>query len=449
MHIGNARTALFNYLYAKHTGGQFLLRIEDTDRARHSEEAVLVIMNSLHWMGLDYDNDAVSQHENQARHVEVAKELLAKGAAYECYCSQEELEEMRETARAEGRQSWYDRRWRDVPEDAPKPDGVHPVVRIKAPLDGAQTVQDAVQGEVTVQNEQLDDFILLRADGAPTYMLAVVVDDHDMGVTHVIRGDDHLNNTFRQNVIYDALGWEKPTYAHMPLILGQDGAKLSKRHGAQSIDDLRQMGYLPEGVNNYLMRLGWSHGDDEIISMEQAIDWFDIKNINKAAAKFDFAKLDATNAHYMKEADNDRLIMLMDDFTCKPLSDLHKERLSKAMDELKGRSNTLVQLVEDSRIYLNDAPFAFDEKAQKHLDEDGKETLKALAEILQELEDFSAESIETACRDYAKANKDGKLGKVMMPLRAALTGTDKSPSLFHAMAILGKEETRKRLQAVL
>ncbi len=446
MHIGNARTALFNYLYARHTDGKFLLRIEDTDRARHSEEAVLVIMNSLHWMGLTYDNDAVSQFAQKDRHTGVAKELLAKGAAYECYCTAEELEEMRESAKKEGRQSWYDRRWRDAPADAPKPDGVQPVIRIKAPIDGETTVQDEVQGEVTVKNEQIDDFIILRSDGTPTYMLAVVVDDHDMGVTHVIRGDDHLNNTFRQNVIYDALGWEKPVYAHMPLILGPDGAKLSKRHGAQSVEDLKEMGYLPEAVNNYLMRLGWSHGDDEIFSMDQAIAWFDIKDVNKSAAKFDFAKLDAVNTHYMAEADNSRLLNLLEDFAQVKMKDIHRARLEKAMDELKGRAATLKALAEDARIYLQDAPFEIDEKAQKHLDEDGKQTVAALTDILGGLDDFSAGNIEQACRDYAKTHKDGKLGKVMMPLRAALTGTDKSPSLFHAMEIIGKEETCKRLK---
>ena len=477
MHIGNARTALFNYLYARHMGGKFLMRIEDTDRARHSEEAVQVIKDSLKWMGLTYDNEPVSQFANKDRHIEVAKDLLARGAAYECYCTPEELDKMREAARAENRQNWYDRRWRDAAPDTPKPKDVSPVIRIKAPLDGSQTIDDQVQGKVTVQNDQLDDFILLRSDGTPTYMLAVVVDDHDMGVTHVIRGDDHLNNTFRQMVIYNALGWDKPVYAHLPLILGQDGAKLSKRHGAQSVDDLRQMGYLPEAVNNYLMRLGWSHGDDEIISMDQAIDWFDIKDINKGAAKFDFAKLNATNAHYMKQADNKRLLTLLEDFAPKPLTDIHKTRLLTAMDELKGRSDTLPGLVEDARIYLQDAPFDYDEKAQALLDEDGKAILKKLMEQLETLAPspstaapslpsprrgegdpsemrgsgegeniFTAHNIEQICRDLAKTYAESKLGKVMMPLRAALTGTNVSPSLFHAIEIIGKEQACARIQ---
>ena len=400
-------------------------------------------------MGLEYDNEAVSQFDNKDRHIEVAKELLAKGQAYECYCTPEELEEMREKAKAEGSQSWYDRRWRDAPADAPKPEGVNPVIRIKAPVSGETTIHDEVQGDVTVKNEQIDDFILLRSDGTPTYMLAVVVDDHDMGVTHVIRGDDHLNNVFRQNVIYDALDWDKPVYAHLPLILGPDGAKLSKRHGAQSVEDLKDMGYLPEAVLNYLMRLGWSHGDDEIFSIEQIIAWFDIKDVNKSAAKFDFAKLDAINTHYIAEADNDRLAELLANFVDAEIDDLHQSRLAQAMDELKGRASTLKTLAEDAKIYLQDAPFAFDEKALKLLDEDGKETLKGLLHVFENLDSFEAERIEAICREYAKEHKDGKLGKVMMPLRGALTGTDKSPSLFHAMAIIGKEETCARIRQAL
>ncbi|HRC27586.1 MAG TPA: glutamate--tRNA ligase, partial [Alphaproteobacteria bacterium] len=305
MHIGTARTALFNWLYARRYGGQFLFRVEDTDRERHSEEAVQAIFNGLRWLELDWDNEDVpSQFARRDRHAEIAHQLLAAGKAYRCYCTPDELEDMRTKAREEGRSAFYDRRWRDrPPEEAPA--GVKPVVRIKAPLNGQSVVEDRVQGTVKVDNQTLDDFILLRSDGTPTYMLAVVVDDHDMGVTHVIRGDDHLNNTFRQNVIYDAMGWSTPVYAHLPLILGPDGAKLSKRHGAQSVEEYRDMGYLPEAMRNYLLRLGWGHGDDEIIPTDQAVAWFDLDGVGKSPSRFDFAKLENLNAHYMKEADDE------------------------------------------------------------------------------------------------------------------------------------------------
>lgn len=449
MHIGNARTALFNWLYARHTGGKFLVRIEDTDRARHSEEAVAVIFDSLNWMGLNFDNTPVSQFANKDRHIEVAHQMVERGQAYYCYCTPEELDAMREKAKEDGLPTYYDRRWRDK-DPSYAPADIKPVIRIKAPLEGDSTVDDLVQGPVTVNNVQLDDMIILRSDGTPTYMLAVVVDDHDMGVTHVIRGDDHLNNTFRQNVIYDAMGWDKPVYAHMPMILGPDGAKLSKRHGAQSVGDLRDMGFLSEAVCNYLMRLGWSHGDDEIISMEQAVEWFDINDVNKSAGRFDFDKLESINAHYMKEADNRRLINLLSDFTDGPISAAAEERLGKAMDELKGRSSTLIMLAADAAFYLKDAPFTPDEKAQKLLDAEGaQEALTALAGLFETIEPFTAEAIEQHCRDLAGAQFGGKLGKVMMPLRAALTGTDKSPSLFHAAEILGRAETLARIRSVL
>jgi glutamyl-tRNA synthetase len=297
MHIGSARTALFNWLYAKRHGGKMLFRIEDTDRARHSEEAVVSLINAMKWLELDWQGEIVSQFERRERHAQVARELLAKGEAYHCYCSPEELEAMRVKAKAEGRPTFYDRRWRDSTESPPP--GIKPVIRIKAPLDGASTVHDRVQGDVTVASEQLDDMIILRSDGTPTYMLAVVVDDHDMGVTHVIRGDDHLNNTFRQNIIYDAMGWQKPVYAHLPLILGPDGTKMSKRHGAASVEEYRDMGYLPEAMRNYLLRLGWGHGDEEIIPTERAIELFDLEGIGRSPARFDFAKLESVNAHYM------------------------------------------------------------------------------------------------------------------------------------------------------
>ncbi|HEY8191911.1 MAG TPA: glutamate--tRNA ligase [Alphaproteobacteria bacterium] len=445
MHIGNARTALYNWLYARHCGGKMQFRIEDTDRERYKPEYVDAIINGLKWLGLDWDGDMFSQFDRMPRHAEVAQELLNKGQAYYCYCSPEELEEMRGKAKAEGRITFYDRRWRD--SNATPPAGVKPVVRIKAPLTGSSTVHDKVQGDVVVNNEQLDDFVILRSDGIPTYMLAVVVDDHDMGVTHVLRGDDHFNNSFRQNLIYTAMGWDIPVYAHMPLILGPDGAKLSKRHGATSTEDYKDMGYLPEALCNYLLRLGWSHGDDEIISREQAIEWFDLEHVQKAAARFDFAKLESLNAHYIQNADNARLLGLVTPFLHKRHNlsiendKLAQSRLLAGMDELKKRAKTLLQLADESAFYAKKIPYAFDEKAKQTL-KDAGDLLPALHAKLSALAAFTAADIEAACKEIAP---DGKLGKVAMPLRAALTGTTVSPSIFHAAEILGKDETLTRL----
>jgi glutamyl-tRNA synthetase len=450
MHIGNARTALFNYLYAKAKDGKFLIRIEDTDRARHSEEAVQVILDGLEWLGLEYDNTPESQFANKQRHIDVANELLEAGKAYKCYCTPEELQEMRDAAKTTGLPA-YDRRWRDK-DESEAPEGVNPVIRIKAPLDGFTIVNDEVQGEVKVENKQLDDMIILRSDGTPIYMLAVVVDDHDMGVTHVIRGDDHLNNTFRQNIIYDLAGWEKPIYAHCPLIHGPDGAKLSKRHGAVGLGEFKAMGYLPEALCNYLMRLGWAHGDEEIISMERAIEIFDFKGMNKAAAKFDYAKLESLNAHYMKEADNERLIDLIAPFLQEKhniiISEIGLKRLQGGMKGLKDRSKTLVQLADESLLYLRD-DINYNEKALKHLNTDSLPILKSMDEIFKALSEFNHETIETTCRELAEAHAEGKLGKVMMPLRSALTGTDKSPSLFEVAEVLGQTETCIRIQTAI
>ncbi len=452
MHIGNARTALFNWLYAKHTGGKMVFRIEDTDRARHSEAAVQAIINAMQWLGLDYDGDVISQFERMPRHAEVAQELVTAGKAYYCYCTPEELEEMREKAKAEGRPTFYDRRWRD--STVTPPEGIKPVIRIKAPLTGASTVHDHVQGDVTVNNEQLDDFIILRSDGVPTYMLAVVVDDYDMGVTHVIRGDDHLNNTFRQNVIINAMGWRMPEYAHVPLILATDGSKMSKRKGAASVEEYRDMGYLPETMCNYLLKLGWGHGDDEIISRAQAIDWFDLGGIVKSPARWDFDKLNHLNAHYIKESSDARLLDILPPFLEKQvedaaLSDVARARLLAMMPELKSRAVTLVQLAEEAAFLVKSAPLDMQEGAVKHLDADGKAALTALTARFESLGDFTAAAIEQTCRDLAAEIAGGKLGKIMMPLRAALTGRDKSPSLFHAAEILGKAETLARIRAVL
>tara|TARA_B100000242_G_scaffold245652_1_gene186161 strand:+ start:1182 stop:2579 length:1398 start_codon:yes stop_codon:yes gene_type:complete len=452
MHIGTARTALFNWIYARKHGGKMLFRIEDTDRKRHNEEAVDNLIKGLEWLGLDWDGNIVSQHEQRMRHAQVAKELLESGKAYYCYCTPEELEDMREKARSEGKTTFYDRRWRDAdPSTAPR--DASPVIRIKAPLSGATTVQDQVQGDVTVNNEQLDDFIILRSDGSPTYMLSVVVDDHDMGVTHVIRGDDHLNNTFRQNIIYDAMNWQKPTYAHLPLILGPDGAKMSKRHGAASVEEYRDMGYLPAALRNYLLRLGWSHGDDEIISDEQARQWFDLTGCNKAAARFDFDKLESLNAHYIKETQADELIERALPFY-KQRHSIEPDTKALAMikqgiAELQSRATTLLQFVDESVFYAKTVPFPYDEKASALLNADATPVLLALQKELQAADQIDDQSVKAICKAVADQEAGGKMGKVGMPLRAAITGTTVSPSIFEACAILGKDECCMRLQAAI
>lgn len=448
MHIGTARTLLYNWLYARGRGGKMRFRIEDTDRERYDPKHVDAIVNGLKWLEMDYDGEIFSQFEHRARHVEVAEQLLKDGKAYHCYCTPEELDAMREKAKAEGRPTFYDRRWRD--STATPPEGVKPVIRIKAPLEGTSTVSDHVQGDVTINNEQLDDMIILRSDGTPVYMLAVVVDDHDMGVTHVIRGDDHLNNTFRQNLIYDAMGWKKPEYAHLPLILGQDGSKMSKRHGAASVEEYRDMGYLPEAMRNYLLRLGWSHGDDEIISDDQALKWFDLDHVVRSPARWDFDKLNHLNAHYIKLADNKRLADLAVPFMKDVIvGEGYRVRLLAMMDELKSRAITLIQIAEEGAFLMKQAPIDISESAQKLLDDDGKSALRALATHIEAMESFNAATIEQTCRTLAKDIRDGKLGKIMMPFRAALTGRDKSPSVFHAAEILGKAETLARINAVL
>ncbi|MCB9963498.1 MAG: glutamate--tRNA ligase [Rhodospirillales bacterium] len=451
MHIGNARTAYFNWLYARRYGGKFVVRIEDTDRARYQPEYVEAITNALDWMGLDHDGEIVSQFSRQPRHAEVAQALLDKGQAYYCYCSPEELEAMRVTSKAEGRATFYDRRWRDRdPSEAPA--GVKPVVRIKAPLTGVMSVHDEVQGDVSVAAEQIDDFIILRSDGVPTYMLAVVVDDHDMGITHVIRGDDHLNNVFRQNVIYDAMGWAQPVYAHLPLILGPDGAKLSKRHGAASVEDFRGQGYLPEAMKNYLLKLGWSHGDDEIISNEQALEWFDLSGVNKSAGRFDYQKFESLNAHYLREAEPARLIDLMRPVYARDydlvISEEAARHIAEGMDELKERAKTVQELAREALFYVRRPAGGLDEKAQKTLEE-GTEILGHLLAAFVALATFDPDTVKDACMAVANDHAGGKLGKVGMPLRVALTGTMSSPTIFNVAAILGKDETCARIQTAL
>ncbi len=445
MHIGTARTALFNWLYAKRHGGKMLFRIEDTDRARHSEEAVTALVKSMKWLELDWDGEIVTQYEQRARHAEIANELLDAGKAWKCYFTAEELDKIKKDnggfklpRRAELEANFTPSQKEDF------------TIRIIAPTDGETTLTDHVQGDVRVQNAELDDFVLLRSDGTPTYMLSVVVDDHDMGVTHVIRGDDHLNNAFRQNIIYDALAWTKPEYAHLPLILGPDGTKMSKRHGAASVEEYRDMGYLPEAMRNYLLRLGWSHGDDEIITTDQAIAWFDLEHIGKAAAKFDFAKLESINAHYINEADPKRLIDLCKSFYDTrhgiTVSDDAQKRIISCADELKSRAKTLLQFTDESVFFAKTLPLNFDEKAKGLLDHD---ILQKLLDALETLTDFTSENIQNTCKAVADNSMDGKLGKVAMPLRAALTGTTISPSIFHAAEILGKDETCARIRSAL
>lgn len=446
LHIGGARTALFCWLYARHHGGKFRLRIEDTDKERNTQEAVDRIFEGLNWLGLDYDDDVVSQSAQVDRHIEVANQLLESGNAYRCYCTPEELEAMREKARAEKRPMRYDGTWRDrdasdAPADTPF------VVRFKAPQDGETVIEDKVQGDVTINNKELDDLILLRSDGTPTYMLAVVVDDHDMGVTHVIRGDDHLTNAARQINIYKALGWDVPVFAHVPLIHGPDGAKFSKRHGAEGVEAYRDMGYLPEAMRNYLVRLGWSHGDDEIFSTEQAIEWFDVSGIGKSAARFDFAKLENLNGIYIRDADDDRLtrdvVALLEKDS--PVSDDIAAQIKTLMPELKPRAKTLLALADGCRFLLATRPLSYDEKATKLLDDDARAMLGRLHDALSADDVWSIDSVEAVIRSFTDA-EGMKLGKVAQPLRAALTGTTQSPGIFDILLVLGKAESLARIK---
>ncbi len=447
LHIGGARTALFNWLYAKHTGGKYLLRIEDTDRQRSTDAAVDAILDGLSWLGLTWDGEAISQFARKDRHAEVAKQMLDAGKAYYCYASPEELDAMRAAQKAAGQPVRYDGRWRDRdPSEAPA--GVKPVIRLKAPQEGETVLKDHVQGEVRVQNAQLDDLILLRADGTPTYLLAVVVDDHDMGVTHVIRGDDHLTNTFRQIQIYNAMGWDLPDFGHIPLIHGPDGAKLSKRHGALGVDAYRDMGYLPEAVRNYLLRLGWAHGDDEIISTEQAIEWFNLEGIGRSPSRFDFAKLENLNAHYMRQADDARLLDLivprLEADLGRALTDAERDLLKRAMNGLKQRARTVVDLAQSARFYVAARPLSYDEKAAALLDEKGRSVLTDLAALFGAEPDFTAAALEAQVRRFAEERGE-KLGKVAQPLRAALTGSTVSPPIFEVAELLGRTETLARM----
>ena len=449
LHIGSARTALFNWLYARHHAGQFILRIEDTDRKRSTEEAVESIFDGLTWLGLDWDGDATFQSQNLERHAGVALDLLDRGMAYKCYCTPEELEAMRAEARAEGKRVFYDRRWRDRdPEDAPE--GVPFVVRVKMPSDGTTTIEDHVQGDVTIANEQLDDFIILRADGTPTYMLSVVVDDHDGGVTHVIRGDDHLNNAFRQLHLYLAAGWSIPEYAHIPLIHGADDQKLSKRHGATSVQEYRHEGFLPEALRNYLLRLGWSHGDDEVISTDQAVNWFELDAVGRGPARFDLAKLESLNAHYLREGDSETVIngviMCLRKQHGIVVDTTGRQRIEMALPHLAQRAKTLIEL-SAAAVFLIQAPsFPLDEgKAQKILAKGGIEVLRNIQDNLGEINTWDAETLEAALRARGEELELG-FGKIAQPLRAALCGSTASPGIFDVLVILEKDESLARIQ---
>jgi len=449
LHIGGARTALFNWLFARHSGGRFLLRIEDTDRQRSTEAAVAAILDGLSWLGLLWDGEVVSQFERRRRHAEVAEAMRAAGQAYHCYCSPEELTELRERQKAAGQPTRYDGRWRDRPA-AEAPPGVAPVVRLLAPRDGETVLQDRVQGEVRVRNDQLDDMVLLRADGTPTYMLSVVVDDHDMGVTHVIRGDDHLTNAFRQAQIYKAMGWEPPVFAHIPLIHGADGAKLSKRHGALGVEAYRDLGYLPEALRNYLLRLGWGHGDDEIISDVQATEWFGLEGIGRSAARFDFAKLDNLNGHYLRQADDDRLVGIiaprLEAMLGAGLTSDRRALLARAMPGLKARARTTVELAAAARFYVATGPLTLEAKAAAVLAEAAaRQRLALVAGRLAAMGDWRAEAIEAAMRRLAE-EQPCTLGQLAQPLRAALTGSTVSPPIFEVAELLGKDEALARLR---
>jgi glutamyl-tRNA synthetase len=450
LHIGGARTALFNWLYARGRGGKMLLRIEDTDRARSTQQAIDAILDGLRWLGLDWDDDVLYQHTRAARHRAAAEQLLAAGRAYRCYASQQELDEMREKARKEGRARLYDGRWRDRdPSEAPP--GVNPVIRLKAPLEGETVIDDKVQGRVVWQNPDLDDLVLLRSDGSPTYMLSVVVDDHDMGVTQIIRGDDHLTNAARQKQIYDALGWDAPAMAHIPLIHGPDGSKLSKRHGALGVEAYRAMGYLPAALRNYLVRLGWSHGDQEIFSTEEMVSLFDLGHVGRSPSRFDFAKLESLNAHYLRATPDPDLVAALEAFAPfrpdgEPIARriaAHRAQLLAAMPGLKERAKTLNELIDGAAFILASRPLVLDDKARALLTPEARRILK-LARAALERTEWQAARLDDAVRTLA-AREGLKLSAVAQPLRAALTGRATSPGIFDVMVVLGRDESLARI----
>ena len=452
LHIGGARTALFNWLYAKHTGGKMLLRIEDTDRARSTEGAILAILDGLRWLELDWDGEPVYQLTRAERHREIAEQLLAQGNAFRCYASPDELQAMRERARAEGRAPGYDGTWRHRdPSEAPS--GIEPAIRFKAPREGETVIEDRVQGRVVFANKDLDDLVILRSDGTPTYNLSVVVDDHDMGITNVIRGDDHLTNAARQTQIFKALGWTTPIYAHVPLIHGPDGAKLSKRHGALGVDAYRAMGYLPAALRNYLVRLGWSHGDAEIMSTEEMIEWFDLNAIGRSAARFDYAKLENLNGHFLRVTPDQEIVARLKALVLElpdgvalaaRIGDDGWKALERAMPGLKERASTLVELLDNAAFLFATRPLAIDEMASRILHEGGRDTLAALLPRLEKVDAWTQEKLEAEVRQFA--DETGvKLGRAAQPLRAALTGRSTSPGIFDVLAVLGREESLARI----
>ncbi|MBX9710427.1 MAG: glutamate--tRNA ligase [Xanthobacteraceae bacterium] len=453
LHIGGARTALFNWLYAKRFGGKMLLRIEDTDRERSTQGAIDAILDGLNWLGLSWDGDVIYQFARAARHREVVEQLLAQGKAYRCYATPEELTQMRESAKAEGRALRYDGRWRDK-DPSLAPPGAKPAIRLRAPQTGETVIEDQVQGRVVWQNENLDDLVLLRSDGNPTYMLAVVVDDHDMDVTHIIRGDDHLTNAARQKHIYEALGWQVPVMAHIPLIHGPDGSKLSKRHGALGVEAYRALGYLPAALRNYLVRLGWSHGDQEIFSTQEMIDNFDLSSIGRSAARFDFAKLENLNGHYIRTADDKALLTSVEELLPfipqnetigEKLNDTTRAQLLAAMPGLKERAKTLIELIDSAKFIFADRPLEMDAKAAAVLTPETRSLIGQLHDALKPVMPWSAEATEAAMRQFAEAN-GLKLGAVAQPLRVALTGRTTSPGIFDVLAVLGRDACLARLQ---
>ncbi len=450
LHLGGARTALFNWLYARHHRGRFRLRLEDTDRKRSTAEAIAAVIDGLTWLGLDWDGEIVRQSERRDRHAQAAHDLLAAGKAYKCFCTPEELEAMRAEARAAGRSVRYDGRWR-MRDPADAPPGVDPVVRFRAPQEGETVIDDMVQGLVKVANAELDDMVLLRADGSPTYMLSVVVDDHDMGISHAVRGDDHLTNAFRQTQLFHALGWEPPAYAHIPLIHGPDGAKLSKRHGALAIGAYAELGILPGAMRNALIRLGWSHGDDEIIDTAQAIEWFDLDAVGRGAARFDLEKLRNLNGHYIRESADSELLGWVENQLAAShpaaTSAAGRRRLTALLPEVKLRAKTLVELTDKLSFLVSKYPLTMSPQAARLLGVEARTLLSRLSAELQALAEWTETALEETVRAFA-GREAVKLGVIAQPLRAALTGSNASPGIFAVMAALGRDETLARLDDV-
>ena len=449
LHIGSARTALFNWLFAKNIKGKFLLRIEDTDKVRSTKESINKILDGLTWLNLQWDDQIIYQSKNQKRHKEVAEELLKKGLAYKCFCSEEDLNKMREEAKILKKPFRYNRMWREKnSKDAPQ--NIKPVIRIKSPIKGETIIEDIIQGTIKVSNEEIDDFIILRSDGTPTYMLSVIVDDYDMKVTHLIRGHDHLTNTFRQNVIYEAMQWNKPITAHIPLILGSDGSKMSKRHGAIDVEEYKTKGILPNALINYMLRLGWSHGDDEIISLENAIKWFSLEKIGKSPAKFDNEKLISVNSHYIKELNNDEIIKFLESYYISKykikIDEISIKRLNLGLDDIKSRSRDLNQLAEMSLFYCSKFPLSISKKAQKYIKIVDKTIFKDLLVVLGNTEnDFKKQKIEEIMSKFL-IEKGLKLSDIIQYIRAMITGLDVSPRIYDIMEILGFLEIKKRIE---